>query len=283
MYKCVRSLYKLRAGCPSLRMISFPLSPVISFSLMSLFSSSMPGAAQSWTHIPRSLPAVDRIHGAGMQSGGDEGVDEHVRTLFVLDRHLRVLAIVLSVPEHDLLVHSTARNEEGRGGLGQLLLSPLPLLPHLVPGGGEGLEPLLVLSRHPVLHQLVVDRRWLDLLPTHLPHADVEEDLEADARVPPQNPTAAAQDPGLDPASVPRAPAHSRRRGRSTVCRAPGEWDPPDLVRVVHLVPTPRPCPCSGLVRRCASSRTGPLRKNRQCDGDECELTAVTRQDTHSA
>ena len=34
--------------------------------------------------------------------------------------------------------------------------------------------------------------------------------------------------------------------------------------------------------RRKTSKRLGSI-INRQCDGDECELTAVTRQDTHSA
>ena len=149
-----------------------------------------------------------------MQSVGDEGVglDEHVRTLFVLDRHL-----VLRAPR--------ALEEVGRRVcLGQLLLPSLPLLPLNPHRGGGGTEPtptppdrhllgadedarsdllvelphlLLVLllllalfPRPPPVHschllQEVRPRLLVDL-PGVLRHTDVEEDLEADARVPPQ-------------------------------------------------------------------------------------------------
>ena len=147
-----------------------------------------------------------------MKSVGYEGVDvdEHVRTLFVLDRHL-----VLRAPR--------ALEEVGGGvGLGQLLLHPLPLLPLNPRRGGGGTEPtpappgrhllgedarfdllvelphlllvlllpLSLLPRPPAVHshhllQEVRPRLLVDL-PGVLRHADVEEDLDADTRVPPQ-------------------------------------------------------------------------------------------------
>ena len=62
------------------------------------------------------------------------------------------------------------------------------------------------------------------------------------------------------------------------------------LLRSTTLTPF-GPAPVSVFLQRQSSmtyvdvmsmKRLGSI-LNRQCDGDECELTAVTRQDTHSA
>ena len=64
--------------------------------------------------------------------------------------------------------------------------------------------------------------------------------------------------PGENPGAATRRQAHLRRPEKSTQCLPPGEWVLPELGRVFRLVPTPRPCPSSALVRHGACTRTGP-------------------------
>ena len=168
-----------------------------------------------------------------MQSVGDDGVgvDEYARTLIVLGRH-RVLDVVLRVLVHGALVHSAAPGEEGRGGLGQLLFPPLPLLPprpHLVTlGGGPACTcslnpgllglPILELTDQP--GQLCPDCAVHVLLHLKPRHGGVDDQLPANASHAACLPPAAAAPAG--PAASHCAPARSRRRGRSTARRAPG-------------------------------------------------------------